>query len=112
LTQIEQTGRKAVFTGPAFAKAPTLVERSITVPAESEKATATEVTHAPLAAHPIWETMRKFTRDRFEDKHGSSADEQDYDALIEEEMANLTFGEAEDEQDLARNVTKIRPTGS
>lgn len=112
LTQIEQTGRKAAFTGPAFAKAPTLVERSITVPSTSEKAEATEVTHAPLASHPIWETMRKFTRDRFEDKHGSTSHEQDYDALIEEEMANLTFGEAEDEHDLAPNVTKIRPTGS
>jgi hypothetical protein len=57
--------------------------------------------------------MRKFARDRFEPKSETHSDEHDYAAMIEEEMANLSFGEAEDENELSpHNVTKIRPTGS
>jgi hypothetical protein len=112
LMHIEQTGRKAYYSASHSVKASApLIEKSITVSAP-EKTAASEVTqHVPLASHPIWDTMRKFARERFtEDRHQTPSDEQDYAALIEEEMANLTFGEAEDEH--PTNVTKIRPTGS
>jgi hypothetical protein len=110
LGQIEQTGRKVAFTS-RYPVRSELVNQSITTHA-AEKATAHEAAHTiTSSSHPVWESMRRFARDRFTD-HSQIHAEHDYAALVEEEMANMTFGEVEEDSDPSSNVTKIRPTGS
>lgn len=116
LAHIERTGQKTHYAAAQFSKMMPVVERSITTtaPASPEKTAASEVTQPIAASHPIWNTMRKFARERFADTSPASpSEDHDYAAIIEEEMASMTFGEAEDDHDLTpANVTKIRPTGS
>lgn len=114
LMQIEQTGRKFTASRRVSIGTSEIVDKSITTHAP-EKAVAGEIAHPVTSpAHPVWESMRRFARERFADNpHASASDDHDYAVLIEEEMANLTFGEAEEEhQNAVANVTKIRPTGS
>ncbi len=124
LALIEQTGH---VTAPQHMYIPahyasTHVSAPIPAPVTVEKTdvppptAVDEVTSPHPSAPPLWQSVQKFARDRFERKARSAAEEphvHDYTALIEEEMANMTFGEAEEEPvKLPENVTKIRSAGS
>jgi endonuclease YncB( thermonuclease family) len=73
--------------------------------------------YAAAAAHttPIWKVVRKFARGKLPDVKTEHAVEEihDYTSLIEEDMANLSFGENGDDGDaLHPPQAKRRKTGS
>lgn len=123
LAHIEQTGERLSSAGSrthqhdASASVGSVAENSSTISSpQNAVADVTQSITVPLISrdHPVWDKLRSFTRERFVEKkpqrHAGS--EHDYAAQIEDEMANLTFGENEDDDFQSASVHKIRPTGS
>jgi len=105
LASIEQTGHLSSMHQPHSVYTSNAAINNPVVATETQPAVVTE-------SAPLWDTMRKFARERFVDPKAEQSDEQDYASIIEEEMAGLSFNEGEDEgEKLPENVTKIR-TGS
>ncbi|HEU0117719.1 MAG TPA: thermonuclease family protein [Alphaproteobacteria bacterium] len=110
LAAVEQTG--SITHAPAFRSLPS-PERPVTTTtsmAQEVPAAETHVSHSQPAQ--LWDSMRKFARERFAEPAHSEEDV-DYTALIEEEMSGLSFTEGEDNSaQMPDNVTKMRNTGS
>ncbi|MFY9288611.1 MAG: thermonuclease family protein [Alphaproteobacteria bacterium] len=124
LAVIEQTGKvqntlstsvrpvTVIERSAPLAAAASTVATSAAVLAKEEVVEAEPEISAPVQT-PIWETVRKFARERFEAKNEAMEEQMpDYTTLIEEEMANMTFGDAGDDETLPENVTKFNKTGS
>ena len=114
LSQIEQTGSltHGVYAPISYADKSGTVRQTV-APAKQEKPKALEVLQGAAAGTaPLWNAMRNFARERFVEEKNQEVEENDYAAMIEEEMANLSFSEAEDEANLHNNITKFRDTGS
>lgn len=115
LALIEQTGQQINPTLAAIAEAKVSPEAE--TPSTAPVPPPAAVPASEIGLRMPWNAVRKFARDRFNELKAQTAPpetsvEADYAALVEAEMASLTFSEEDGLEAPPSNVTKFRGIGS